>query len=182
MGRARPALGARGRRPRTRLLSRRARGGTHRRDGALGTAASGVVGEARGALGDGVRAVGCRAAAPAVRSPAVGGAREVPRAPRAGFGHRPRRRHRRARSRARGRRRRARARDVRLPPGAHRAPSRRVVSVAPRLDLRAQHRTATIVAMALMAAVATCWSLVPTLARLGTLKPAFAGDARIGYL
>ena len=36
--------------------------------------------------------------------------------------------------------------------------------------------------MALMAAVATCWSLVPTLARLGTLKPAFAGDARIGYL
>ena len=39
-----------------------------------------------------------------------------------------------------------------------------------------------MVAMALMAAVATCWSLVPTLARLGTLKPAFAGDARIGYL
>jgi hypothetical protein len=37
-------------------------------------------------------------------------------------------------------------------------------------------------AMALMAAVATCWSLVPTLARLGTLKPAFAGDTRIGYL
>src|SRR5437762_2411366 len=100
MGRARPPLGACGRRPRTRLLSPRARGGTHRRDGALGTAAPGVVGEARGALGDGVRVVGRRAAAPAVRSPAVGGAREVPRAPRAGFRHRTRRRHRRARPRA----------------------------------------------------------------------------------
>jgi hypothetical protein len=56
------------------------------------------------------------------------------------------------------------------------------VSLAPKPDLRALHRTATIVAIALMAAVVTCWSLVPTLARLGTLKPAFAGNARIGYL
>ncbi len=56
------------------------------------------------------------------------------------------------------------------------------MSVAPKPDLRAQHRTATIVAVALMVAVASCWSLGPTLARLGTLKPAFAGDARIGYL
>ena len=56
------------------------------------------------------------------------------------------------------------------------------MSVAPKPDLRAQHRVAAIVAVALMASVAICWSLVPTLARLGTLKPAFAGDARIGYL
>jgi hypothetical protein len=56
------------------------------------------------------------------------------------------------------------------------------VSVASKPDLRTQHRAATIVAVALMASVAICWSLVPTLARLGTLKPAFAGDARIGYL
>ena len=33
-----------------------------------------------------------------------------------------------------------------------------------------------------MASVAICWSLVPILVRVGTVKPAFAGEARIGYL
>lgn len=49
-------------------------------------------------------------------------------------------------------------------------------------DLRAQYRVAVTMAAAFIAAVATCWALVSTLARLATLRPAFAGNVQIGRL
>src|SRR2546425_140921 len=58
MGGARPPLGAGGPRARARLLSLGARGGARPRGRAPGAAAPGGGGGARGALGDGVRAVG----------------------------------------------------------------------------------------------------------------------------
>jgi hypothetical protein len=56
------------------------------------------------------------------------------------------------------------------------------VSIGRSPDLRAQYRVAVTVAAALIAAVATYWALVPTLARLGALRPAFAGNVQIGHL
>ena len=56
------------------------------------------------------------------------------------------------------------------------------MSVARSSDLRTQYRAAVVMTVALMSAVALCWSLVPLLSRVGTLRPAFAGNAGIGHL
>lgn len=56
------------------------------------------------------------------------------------------------------------------------------MSVVPRPDLRTRHRMMTIVAAAMMVSVGVSWVLVEVLARTGSVRPAFPGDARIGYL
>ena len=56
------------------------------------------------------------------------------------------------------------------------------MNVAHPLDFRAQYRAAVIMSVALIGAVAICWSLVPLLGRVGTLRPAFTGNAQLGHL
>jgi hypothetical protein len=56
------------------------------------------------------------------------------------------------------------------------------VSIAHPLDFRAQYRAAVVMSVALIGAVAMCWSLVPLLGRVGTLRPAFAGNGQLGHL
>src|SRR5438552_5634512 len=151
MGWPRPPLGAGGPRTRPRLLSRGARRGTPRRRRALGSVAVGLVGKTRRALGDGLRVVGGRAPARAVRSPALGGARQVPRAPRAGFRRRAGGRQRRAEPGACRGGRRARARRLCLPPRPNRAAPDDVTELS--ADAQAACRRAQLIGGALVSSI-----------------------------
>src|SRR2546426_12809440 len=61
-------------------------------------------------------------------------------------------------------------------------PGWRIVSIGPTPDLRTRHRMMTIVAAAMLVSVAVYWILVEILARLGTVRHAFPGEVRIGYV
>ena len=56
------------------------------------------------------------------------------------------------------------------------------MSVGSTPDLRTRHRMMTIVAAAMLVSVAVYWILVEILARLGTVRHAFPGEVRIGYV
>src|SRR5262249_51601679 len=123
-----------------------------------------------------------------VRPPTLGGAREVPRAPRARFFRRPGDRRRRARAGAGFGRRQRGARSARPSSRTHRAAPRparsrrRVVSVGAEPALGGRHRVMTILAVALLVSVGVNWVVVETLARLGTVRHPFPGQAWLGHL
>jgi hypothetical protein len=56
------------------------------------------------------------------------------------------------------------------------------VSIAPKLDLRARHRVMTILAVAMLVSVGVNWAVVEILARLGTVRYPFPGQAWLGHV